>query len=288
MRNLLEFLSKYNHWFVFLLLEAICAVLLFGDNNYQSSVWFSSANAFAGKVYAISAEVRSFFQLNEVNKELTAHNVALQRQVSELEKKVITLSKDSTQAMIAEKNLLKGFQLIAAKVITNSVDKRDNLITLDKGRADGIRPNMGVVSGMGVVGIVYMVSEHYSVVLSVLHSQSNISCTIKGKGYLGYLHWNGGPSDVAFLDDIPRHAKLRKYDQIVTSGYSSIFPEGILVGRVTNAYNSADGLSYKLKVRLSTDFSTLRDVFVVNNAPMQERINLIRATEDSIQGKEKD
>lgn len=287
MRNLLEFLSKYNHWFVFLLLEIISAVLLFGYNSYQNSVWFSSANALAGNVYAVSAEVQSFFLLNEVNQALTAHNVALQRQVEELEERVMNLSNDSTQKIIDKAELFKGFQLISAKVITNSVDKRDNLITLDKGSADGIQPNMGVISGMGVVGIVYMVSEHYSVVLSLLNSQSNISCTIKGKGYLGYLHWNGGSAETAFLDDIPRHAKLRKYDQIITSGYSSIFPQGIVVGRVTNAYNSPDGLSYKLKVRLSTDFSRLRDVFVVNNAPMKERINLMRAAQDSIQNNER-
>lgn len=287
MRNLLEFLSKYNHWFVFLLLEIISAVLLFGYNSYQNSVWFSSANALAGNVYAVSAEVQSFFQLNEVNQALTAHNVALQRQVDELEERVMNLSNDSTQKIIDKAELFKGFQLISAKVITNSVDKRDNLITLDKGSADGIQPNMGVISGMGVVGIVYLVSEHYSVVLSLLNSQSNISCTIKGKGYLGYLHWNGGSAETAFLDDIPRHAKLRKYDQIITSGYSSIFPQGIVVGRVTNAYNSPDGLSYKLKVRLSTDFSRLRDVFVVNNAPMKERINLMRAAQDSIQNNER-
>ncbi len=287
MRNLLEFLSKYNHWFVFILLEIISAVLLFGYNSYQNSVWFSSANALAGNVYAVSAQVQSFFRLNEVNQALTAHNVALQRQVNELEERVMNLSNDSTQKIIDKAELFKGFQLISAKVITNSVDKRDNLITLDKGSADGIQPNMGVISGMGVVGIVYMVSEHYSVVLSLLNSQSNISCTIKGKGYLGYLHWNGGNAETAFLDDIPRHAKLRKYDQIITSGYSSIFPQGIVVGRVTNAYNSLDGLSYKLKVRLSTDFSRLRDVFVVNNAPMKERINLMRAAQDSIQNNER-
>ena len=287
MRNLLEFLSKYNHWFVFILLEIISAVLLFGYNSYQNSVLFSSANALAGNVYAVSAQVQSFFRLNEVNQALTAHNVALQRQVEELEERVMNLSNDSTQKIIDKAELFKGFQLISAKVITNSVDKRDNLITLDKGSADGIQPNMGVISGMGVVGIIYMVSEHYSVVLSLLNSQSNISCTIKGKGYLGYLHWNGGSAETAFLDDIPRHAKLRKYDQIITSGYSSIFPQGIVVGRVTNAYNSPDGLSYKLKVRLSTDFSRLRDVFVVNNAPMKERINLMRAAQDSIQNNER-
>ena len=283
MKKLLEFLSKYNHWFVFIILEVISVVLLFQYNSYQGSVWFSSANVVAGKVYETSSKIEAFFSLVGVNKQLTEQNLELERTVSMLSERLLDLQKDSSVVQIDKEELLKGFTVIPAKVVTNSVNRADNLITLDKGRADGIAPNMGVVSGTGVVGIVYMVSEHYSMVLSVLNSNSNISCTILGKGYLGYLHWIGGASDVAYLDDIPRHAKLQKYDKIVTSGYSSIFPQGITVGKVTNAYNSPDGLSYRLKVRLSTDFSRLRDVFVVNNAPMKERMELMRAAQDSLQ-----
>lgn len=286
MRNLLEFLSKYNHWFVFIILEIISATLLFQYNSYQGSVWFSSANTVTGKVYEWSSQVEKFFSLVKVNEELTLRNIELEQQVNVLSNRLLDQTKDSASIITTNKDLFNGFILTPAKVITNAVDKANNFITLNKGRADGIEPNMGVVSGNGIVGIVYLVSQHYSVVLSVLNSKSNISCMIKRKGYLGYLHWNGGSSEYVYLDDVPRHAHLNKYDEIITSGYSSIFPQGIPVGKVTNAYNSADGLSYRLKVKLSTNFSTLRDVYVVNNSPMKERIELMRAAQDSIQDKQ--
>ena len=160
--------------------------------------------------------------------------------------------------------------------------RMDNLITIDKGTADGVKRDMGVACGTGVVGIVYMVSAHYAVVLPVLNKHSNISCAIRSRGYFGYLHWNGERSDQAFVDDIPRHAKFKKGDNIVTSGYSAMFPSGILVGKVTKIENSSDGLSYRLQVKLSTDFGKLRDVCVIDDRTAQERLQLLRAAQDSI------
>lgn len=181
---------------------------------------------------------------------------------------------------------LSQFGLVPAKVISNSLDKTDNLITIDKGSADGIHKDMGVACGNGVVGVVYLVSEHYSIVIPVLNSQSNISCTIQKRGYFGYLRWKGGSSDIAYVEDIPRHAHFRKHDKVVTSGYSSIFPPGIMVGEIQQVYNSKDGLSYRLKVKLSVDFGKLRDVCVINDKAMEERIELLRAAQDSIKPKQ--
>ena len=178
MRNLLEFLAKYNHWFLFIALEVIGLILLFQYNSYQRSVWFSSANVVAGKVYEWDAKITSYFSLGTINEQLTQRNVYLEQQVKTLSEKLNAATKDSIAAQLAATQALAGFRLIPAKVITNSVDKQDNLITIDKGSADGIRKDMGVVSGNGVVGIVYLVSTHYSVIIPVLNSQSNISCTI--------------------------------------------------------------------------------------------------------------
>ena len=120
------------------------------------------------------------------------------------------------------------------------------------------------------------------VVIPILNTHSNISCTIVGRGYFGSLHWYGKESNMAFVDDIPRHAVFQKGDSVVTSGYSSIFPEGIMVGTVNEKYNSADGLSYLAQVKLSTDFGRLRDVCVISDANMDERLQIIRAAQDSI------
>jgi rod shape-determining protein MreC len=141
---------------------------------------------------------------------------------------------------------------------------------------------MGVTSGTGIVGTVYLTSAHHSLVIPVLNSRSNISVAIQKRGYFGYLQWSGGDSRTADVNDVPRHAHFRLYDKVVTSGYSSIFPPGLMVGKVLHVYNSDDGMSYRLKVQLSTDFGRLRDVCVIDNAPMEERINLIRAAQDSI------
>ena len=282
MKNLIAFIAKYNHWFVFVILEAISAVLLFQFNSYQGSVWFSTANVAAGKIYAWNSEIESFFSLTKVNEELTQRNIYLEHQVTQLSNRISKLTDDGSFLHSNQLQLLANYKLIPAKVVTNETNKRDDLITIDKGAADGIKKDMGVVSGTGVVGIVYMTSPHYSIVIPVLSSQSNISCTIEKRGYFGYLHWNGGPSSLAYVDDIPRHAKFRRGDNIVTSGYSSIFPEGIMVGKVGYVFNSADGLSYRVQVHLSTDFGRLRDVCVIADESMKERLQIMRAAQDSM------
>lgn len=286
MKNLIDFITRYNYWFLFLLLEVISFVLLFQFNSYQGSVWFTSANVVSGKVYETSSEVESFFALSQVNEQLTQRNVLLEQQVKALQEKLTSVTQDSSYLRNNQYQYLAGYKYIPAKVVSNSVDKYNNLITLDKGSADGVKKDMGVACGNGIVGIVFMTSEHYSIVIPVLNSQSNISCTIKGRGYFGYLHWKGGDASMAYVDDVPRHARFKLYDTIVTSGYSSVFPPGMLVGKILHVYNSSDGLSYRLKIKLSTDFASLRDVCVIDNSVMNERLELLSASQDSIKGKE--
>lgn len=161
-------------------------------------------------------------------------------------------------------------------------------MTIDKGRADGVEVDMGVACGNGVVGVVYLVGYHYSVVIPVLNaSSSRISCAIRDRGYFGYLHWYGGDPTVAYVEDIPRHAKFRLGEWVVTSGFSSIFPSGVLVGKIEQAYNSSDGLSYKLKVQLSTDFSCVRDVVVISDKGIAERAAVMQAARDSMSVKQR-
>lgn len=282
MRNLLAFIAKYNHWFLFVILEVICAVLLFRYNSYQGSVFFSSANVATGKVYEFDAQAKSFFGLTKVNEQLTQRNLYLEEQVKELTERMVELTNDTNYTKRSQLEMLSSYKLIPAKVITNSINQRDNLITLDKGSDDGVRVDMGVACGNGVVGIVYMVSKKYCVVIPVLNSHSNISVSVDKRGYFGYLHWLGRRPDKAYVNDIPLHAKVLPGDQVVTSGYSSIFPPGLQVGKVLYVFKSLDGLSLQLQVRLSTDFSTLRDVCIIDDAKMKERIDLMRAAQDSI------
>lgn len=282
MRNLLEFLSKYYHWLLFAVLEVTSFVLLFQFNSYQGSVWFTSANAVVGKLYELESSIESFFSLTKVNKDLTLRNFYLERQVNQLSRLYYDLTKDTTIAERNELEFLSRYKLIPAKVVSNSVDRNDNLMTIDRGSKDGVEKDMGVACGNGVVGVVYLVSDHYSVVMPVLNYHSRISCAIRRRGYFGYLKWQGGDANIAYVEDVPRHAKFKRGDWVETSGYSSIFPPGVLVGKIIEVYNSRDGLSYRLKVQLTTDFGNLRDVCVISDKGIAERTRLMEAARDSL------
>ena len=263
MRNLLNFLLKYNYWFLFILLEVICFVLLFRFNNYQQSVYFTSANVVTGKVYEVSGSVSSYFHLKSVNEDLLDRNMLLEQQIANLENALRERQVDSVIVNSIRNLDNKDYQIFKAHVIRNSLNQADNYITLDKGSSSGIRPEMGVVDGNGVVGIVYKTSPNYSLVISVLNSKSSISCKIVGSEYFGYLKWEHGDSRYAYLKDLPRHAEFNLGDTVVTSGYSTVFPAGVMVGTVDDMSDSNDGLSYLLKIKLATDFGKLGDVRVI-------------------------
>lgn len=283
MKNLLDFLSRHYHWAIFVVLEIISMVLLTQYNSYQGSVWFSTANVVVGKVYEGTSTLTSFFSLTKANEDLTRRNFYLERQVTQLRR----LYGEATQKEDAKDrqqiDTLRSYQLLSAKVISSELDKVNNLMTIDKGSADGVEEGMGVVCGKGIVGVTYLTSAHYSVVIPVLNGRSSrISCAIRGHDYFGVLRWYGGDAGYAFVEDIPRHARFKKGDWVETNGYSSIFPAGVLVGQIVEVYNSRDGLSYKLKVRLSTDFGNLRDVMVITDKTIAERMQLMRAAQDSL------
>lgn len=282
MQNLLEFLQKYHHWFLFVVLEIISLVLLFQYNSYQGSVFFSSANAAVGSINEGRAEMESYFSLKRMNEELTMRNFYLERQVAQLRRLYGELTSDTTALERQGLEFLNKYHVIKAKVITNELDKPDNLMTINCGMADGVEVGMGVACGQGVVGVTYLVSDHYTVVIPVLNTSSRISCTIRGRGYFGVLRWDGKDTAVAYLEDIPRHARFKRGDWVETNGYSSIFPPGVLVGKIETVYNSIDGLSYRVKVRLSTDFGRIRDVVVINDKSIEERVRLLQSARDSL------
>ena len=278
MRNLINFLLKYNYWFLFVILEVASFVLLFRFNNYQQSVYFTSANTVVGAVYEVSGGISSYFHLKSVNEDLLDRNMLLEEQINNLEKALKERQLDSIAVNSIRKMPQKDYQLFKARVIKNSLNLADNYITLDKGSSSGIHSEMGVVDGSGIVGIVYETSPSYSVVISVLNSKSNISCKIVGSDYFGYLKWEHGDSRYAYLKDLPRHAEFNLGDTVVTSGFSTVFPEGIMVGTVDDMSDSHDGLSYLLKIKLATDFGKLSDVRVIARNGQQEQKELENKT----------
>lgn len=271
MRNLLNFLIKYNYWFLFLLLEVASFILLFRFNHYQQSVYFTSANGVAGKVYEISGGITSYFHLKTANEDLLDRNMWLEQRLSFLENVLKEKGLDSARLYSMERLAPMEYQIFKANVIKNSLNKADNYITLDRGATEGIRPEMGVVDANGVVGIVYKTSPHYSLVIPLLNSKSSISCKIVGSDYFGYLKWEEGDSRFAYLKDLPRHAEFNLGDTVVTSGYSTVFPEGVMVGTVDDMSDSHDGLSYLLKIKLATDFGKVSNVRVISRNGQDEQ-----------------
>ena len=274
MRNLLNFFLKYNYWFLFILLEVISFAMLFRFNNYQGSAFFTSSNQVAGMVYEAANNVTGYFHLKSINDDLVQENVELELQIERLRSALMELTADSVGLEKMKLDALKGYDIYRANVINNSLTHVDNYITIDKGENDGIRPEMGVINGSGVVGRVYHTSANYSVVIPILNSKSSVSCKIKRSDYFGFLKWDGGSSEYATVKDMPRHSLFSLGDTIVTSGHSAVFPGGIPIGTVEDMSDSHDGLSYLLKVKLFTDFGRLNDVRVIAQKGLEEQIEL--------------
>lgn len=270
MRNLLNFLFRYNHCIVFVLLQGVCFLLLFSFNNYQHSRFFTSANAFVGKIYEATRAVTSYFDLQRQNDVLMERNIWLEQQLLLADKRLKEMEEASTTSWPAETTTTM-FQSYKAGVIKNSLNRADNYITLNQGSLAGIKPDMGVIGPNGVVGIVYKTSPHYSLVISLLSSKSNLSCKIAGNEYFGFLQWEGGDSRYAYLKDLPRHAEFAIGDTIVTSGFSTVFPQGMMVGVIEEANDTNDGLSFLLKIKLATDFGKLRNVHVLAREGIEEQ-----------------
>lgn len=263
MHNLLDFIRKYNYLILFVFLEITSLSLLFRFNSFHGSVWFTAANRTVAKINGLYNEVESYLQLRDVNRQLTAQNVALQMETDLLRDALAQSRRDTlvTERLMNER--LAAFRLIPARVVGNSAERANNYLVIDQGSNDGIREEMGVVGGSGVVGIVYLTGPHHSLVIPLTNSKSSVSCRVRGQHYFGFLEWDGNDLRSAFLDDVPRYAKVSKGQAVETSGYSAVFPPGLFVGRVSHISNSPDGQSYRLSVTLGTDFSNLRDVQVI-------------------------
>lgn len=268
--SLLQFLYKHNHWLLFIALEVVCVVLLFSYNSYQGSVYLSTANAVSARLLRGQDKVTSYFGLAAKNKALVAQNAALQERIFALE----AISSQHLLDSLSKEEALQrvhrtGYRITPAQVIDKSVNRTDNYITLDRGIADGVEPDMGVMGIDGIVGVVYKCTEHYSLVMPLLNSKSTVSCKVQGSD-LGYLQWEGGDPRYAMLHDLPRYADVAVGDTIVTSGNSSFFPEGLMVGVVNELYPSSDGLYIALKVELATQFARLEHAFVLGRMDADE------------------
>jgi rod shape-determining protein MreC len=268
--DFVERITAYIHWAIFLLLEVLSGLLLFKYNSYQGSIWFTQANTAAAYVHEWEAKAFAYLRMPAENAELVQRNILLQHETDSLRHLLADALKDSSATEKKQNTLLQDIKLIPAHIVDNSVRNRDNLLVINAGSNAGVEPEMGVVSGTGVVGIVSAVTPHYSLVISILNSHSSISCRLRRTDYFGYLKWKGGNTLRAYMEDVPRHAHIKVGDIVETSGFSNVFPAGIFLGKVAKIKNSSDGLAYELEILLGTDMSNLRHVNVISNLNKKE------------------
>ena len=276
MRKLIYFLIRHSSWLLYMIYAVLSFVLLVKYNPYQQSVFFSSANEVAGQVYAVKGGITGYFGLREINRDLQKRNGALEVEVANLRERVRRLEGDSLLERHERDSIFSNYNFIVAQVINNSVSNSHNYITLNEGSRDGLHSEMGVVDQNGIVGIVNAVSDNFAVVISLLNPKLRLSCKVKGSSYFGSLVWDGKDARYAVLEEMPRHVKFAKGDTIITSGYSAVFPEGIMVGVISDFSKQRNDNFYALRVQLSTDFNRLNDVRIIESKGQREKNALER------------
>ncbi len=279
MERLFYFFYHYRAFFTFFLLEIACIWMVIENNHYQSARFFNSSNSLVAGMNSISQDIRDYFLLRNINNTLALENAELREQLERYKQ----LQYD-TMGNAYDSAMMTKFEFISAKVVNNSVDRFTNYLTINKGSEDGVAPGMAVISPLGAVGKIRVVSSHYSVVTSILHRDYRISVVLARTGHFGSANWNGRDADHIQLEFIPRHAELRKGDTVLTSGYNAIFPEGIMVGTVENFDEKTDEtLFWNIDVKLSQDFRKLSYVEVVKSHRFHEQDSIQRVSIDLLE-----
>ena len=268
MRSLLNFLLRFRTLILFLVLEAVALVMISTSHNYHQTVFYGISRNISGFVAKRLERGTYYFRLRQVNDELVRENTILKREI-------VSLSSARQEGITAVIDSVNGvnYTYLNARVISNSVNKQKNFITLDKGTRHGVALGMGVASPSGVVGVVVGVSRNYSVVMSLLNTDFRLSASIARNDYFGSLAWDGTNYRYARLSEIPHHVTVNEGDTIVTSGFSAIFPAGLMAGTLTGEQKRG-GDFVSLKVMLSVDFKKLTNVYVIGNLTREEREKL--------------
>ncbi len=280
MRNLFQFLIRNSSWLMAIGLIAVSLYLVFNYNSYQRSVYLSSANSVSGWVYSTSAEVNSFLHLKKNNRSLLEQNARLEKELSVLKAQLDDMALDtlSTVSFVKDStDTQPQFSFIPAEVTNISFSGNNNFITVNKGSLSGVKPDMGVVSHNGVVGVVLEVSNNYSVIIPVINPKFRLSAKLKGSENSGSVSWDGKNVGLAQLGELPKHEIFEKGDTVLTS-FSRIFPKDIIIGYVTEQVRSKDDNFNTLNIELATDFHSLMGVLIIEDGYFEEK----KALENSI------
>jgi rod shape-determining protein MreC len=270
MERLINFIYEYRAFFTFLFLELLCAWLIVENNQYQSTRYFNSSNQVAAQVLGFSQGVREYFSLRTINEVLAQENAELRRDL-ERTRQLLTVPVTDTAR-------INQFDFVSAKVMANSTHLYKNFITIDKGAVDGLAPGMAVIGDAGAVGKVKSVSDRYAVLISLLNVDQQISGQIKRTNHFGTVRWDGTNMRYTSLQFIPRHAIPVVGDTVVTSGYSAVFPQGIMVGIIREASLKPEAPFWDIRLELAQDFGRLAFVEVIKSKLKHEKDSLEMVT----------
>ena len=266
MRSLINFLLRIHFLLLFIFIEVFSIYLLINNNNFHKARFVNLTRQVTGNFYTKTTKLKQYLSLAEENHRLAEENNRLLNIIESTYKSDEIFFRSVNDTIFNQR-----YMYTSARIINNSINKKHNFLTLNKGNQQGLRPEMAVVSDGSIVGIVKGVSKNYATVISLLNLDLRISSKVKKNGYFGSLNWDGKGYQTAILNEIPLHADIQVGDTIITSGFSSIFPEGILIGFISD-FEEKKGSFYEIEVKLSTDFKSLGNVNVIGNLLQIEKL----------------
>ena len=277
MYQLFQFITRQRAFILFAFLEVLSLWFFYSVNNYPSAIFFNTSNFYAAKALNTSNSIREYTNLREVNSELASENshlnsIIAKLQAQQLDKSIVNYKADS--------NVASRFKFVVAKVSGLTTTQFNNYITIDKGAADGLAPGMGVISSTGIVGKIKLCSEHYSVVISILHSQYSVSAKLKSNNEIGSVKWKGVNPDEVEMTEVSRYKTVKVKDTVVTSDFNYVFPPNIIIGYVRKVGVKPDKTFHEIDVQLATNFHTLAYVYVINNKLLGEQKALEEKSSD--------
>jgi rod shape-determining protein MreC len=269
MKNILVLIQRFYLFLVFLGLQVLALTFLFKNNNYHQSEFINHSTDWVGGLYSQRAELSQYLRLGEINDQLSLENAQLRSQAPD---NFIALRYEVDS--IVDSTMQQRFFYRTAKVVNATFNREKNFITLDRGQLGNVSPDMGVISGGGIVGVVRSVSEHFAVVMPVIHADFITSVRHKPSGTTASLRWPGGDPGMANVIEMPKNIPVEMGDSVVTSGYSGFFPANIFVGRVEEIDDS-DNDYHLLGIRLGADFRRLDHVLIITDSLKSEQENLL-------------
>lgn len=285
MRNIFLFIRRYFNLLFFLMLQVFSVYLIVHYSRYHKAMFGNFMNEITGKVNEKYSKVENYFQLRKTNDSLMAANEALYNKLREDFDIPDSSSKTVIDTLRVDSLIqYRKYEYLKAKVVSNSVVSQNNFIVLGRGSSGRLKEGMGVIDpNNGVVGIITDVSKNYAVVMSLLHTDSHISGKLLHGGETGTLSWDGKTPNILTLSGIPKSAKVAKGDTIISSGFSTSFPKGKMIGTVYDLVPDKSTNNFRIRIRSSADFYNLEFVFVIDNRQSEEICKLLDQVKNKVQ-----